>query len=124
MRPYKNPIFSSPERCTKTAGISSLMFFSLVRSVPDFRPLVTVGQDSAQSCLKRFRKADLQRLLEILATLDGALEHCLFGVLNGGQDIFSDLLNQFVPPEGIAHVVVDDADMLKIKRNIFFSRGD
>ena len=55
-------------------------------------------------------------------TLDGSLEQRLARVLQCRYHVLSHLVDQTLSPEWIAHVVVDDTDVLQIERNIFLIR--
>src|ERR1700733_2638994 len=46
-------------------------------------------------------------------------KNCLFRILERGEDVLGNLLNEFRSPERVGHIVVDDADVMKIKRHVW-----
>src|SRR5882757_6121924 len=51
-------------------------------------------------------------------------KHRLFWIAQSREDIFSDLFDQLLAPEWIAHIVVDNPDVLEVERHIVLVRGN
>ena len=50
-------------------------------------------------------------------------ENSFFWILEGGENVLSNLVNQFLTPKWVRHIVVDDPNVMEIERHVFFIGG-